>query len=229
VNSQDVSWARAVVSRTVSASSVPRCGAHADAIGDQQRVRGNEAEEDRQQDADRFLGAAQVHPQQYQNQRQRAAQLPGLEGQRQQRKQRVDAAGHGDGDGQHVVDRQRGPRNQAGVTSEQHGSDAVATAAGREQLDHLVVSKGDHEDGDGRGQCKVQPEVGMGAERLEGFFRPVGRGRKAIRTEAHPGEKGGQGEGVPCAGGERIERAAEEDGAQSGMHEDAVWWNRQPR
>jgi hypothetical protein len=185
-----------------------------DAVDDQQSMGGDEAEEDRQQDADRLLHAAQVQPQEQQHQRQFGAQLPVLRAERQHREQRVGATGDRDRHGQHVIDDQRRARDQAGVLSQQDGGDAVAAAPGREQLDHLVVGEGDDEDRDRGGQRQVEAEVGVRAEGLESFFRTVGRGRQAVGAEADPGQEGGQGERMACFSLERVEGPAEEGGAQ---------------
>jgi hypothetical protein len=61
-----------------------------DAIHDQHQVGGDEAEEDRQQDLDRFLQAAQIHYDQQRDKERLGPQLVGLEAERHARRQSVD-------------------------------------------------------------------------------------------------------------------------------------------
>ena len=126
-----------------------------------------------------------------------------------QAEHRVGSAGDRDGDRENVVDDQRGARGQARVGSDQRCRDPVAAAAGREQLDDLVVRERDDEDGDGRRDRQVQPEVRVVAERLERFFGTVGRRRESVGAETHPCQEGHQRQRMARLGLEGIECPSE--------------------
>jgi hypothetical protein len=83
--------------------------------------------------------------------------------------------------------------------------------------------------GEGGGQRQVEPEVGVLAERLEGFLRAVGGRRESVGAKADPGQEGGQCEGMPGLGLERVEGPAEQCGAQVRKHGGWSWWNELPR
>ncbi len=78
------------------------------AVCDQQQVGDAEADENRQQEANRLLHPAHVEHQQRRDQQQLGGKLELAGGGRQQAEQRVDTAGDRYRYGQHVVDDQRG-------------------------------------------------------------------------------------------------------------------------
>ena len=133
----------------------------------------DEADENRQQDLDCFLDAAQIDGQQQAHQHHCKRYFPAMPLQRQQTEHRVSAAGHRNGDGQHVVDDQRRTRNQAGAWADQLGCDFVAATAVRKQLDDLVVGQRNDEHGQNGRRGEIQAELGMRSEREIGFFGAV--------------------------------------------------------
>ena len=155
-----------------------------------------------------FLHAAQVEHDQRDDQRAFGDQLVRLEAERQQAEQRIHAAGDRDRDGEHVVDDQRRAGGQAGVGPEQAGRDPIAAAAGRKQLDDLVVGKRDDEHRRRGGDRQVQAELGVLAERPERLLRAVAGRGDAVGAQPHPGEKRDQRDVVPGLLVERVERLA---------------------
>jgi hypothetical protein len=182
-----------------------------DAVHDQHQVGGDEAEEDRQQDLDRLLQAAQVHHDQQRDEERLGPEFIGLKAERQEGRQRVDPGGDRDRDGQHVVEDQRAAGHQPQVGADQLGGDAVAAAPGREQLDHLVVGQRDDEDGDRGGDRHVQAEVGMGAQRAEGLLGAVGGRGQPVRAQPDPGQERHQRHRMAGLALHRVERLAEDD------------------
>jgi hypothetical protein len=182
-----------------------------DAVDDQHQVGGDETEEDRQQDLDRFLQAAQIHHDQQRDEEGFGPKFIRLEAERQEGRQRVDPGGDRDRDGQHVVQHQRRARHQPEVRPDQLGGDAVTAAAGREQLDHLVVGQRDDEDGDRGGGRHVQAEVGMGAQRAEGLLGAVGGRGQPVRTQPDPGQERHQRHRMAGLALHRVEGLAEDD------------------
>jgi hypothetical protein len=81
-------------------------------------------DEERQERAHRFLDAADVEDREAEDHRELEGQLEGLPGDRKIGEHRLAAARDGDGDRQHVVDRERGPRDDARAVAEE----LVATA-----------------------------------------------------------------------------------------------------
>lgn len=144
-----------------------------DAVHDQHEVRGDEAEEDRQQDLDRLLQPAQIHHDQQADEKRFGPEFIRLEAERQERRERIDAGRDRDRDGEHIVEDQGAAGHETQIRPDELGGHAVAAAPGREQLDHLVVGERDDEHRDGGGDGHVQAEVRMRAERAKGFFRTV--------------------------------------------------------
>ena len=87
------------------------------AVSNEKRMRNDEADEDRKQQADRLLHAPQVEKQQHDRQADLEAQLRRAERWRKQREQRIDAARDRDRDGQHVIDDQCAPGYKSRIRS----------------------------------------------------------------------------------------------------------------
>jgi len=83
------------------------------------------------------------------------------------------------------------------------GGDLVATTAGREQLDDLVIGQGDDEYGQEGSSGEIETEMGILAQGEERFLRTVARGRQSVSAQPDPGKKRNQCKVVP---GFRIER-----------------------
>ncbi len=81
---------------------------HRDAVHDEAEMQHHEAEEDRQQHHDRLAHAAEVETGHQDDEREFGGELECLRAHRQQAEECIDAARERRGDGQHVVDQQRG-------------------------------------------------------------------------------------------------------------------------
>ncbi len=95
---------------------------------------------------------------------------------------------------QHVVDQKGGAGDDAGFLAQGMGGDDVAAAARGKVLDDPGVGRGDDKDGEGRGQGQEDGQVGVAAESLESLLGTVGRGRRAVRAQADPGQERDQGQ-----------------------------------
>src|SRR5205823_10306315 len=115
-------------------------------------VGGEKSEEDRHQDADRFLHAAQVEHGQAGDDGQLHRQLPDVPGQGKVGEDGFAAGGDRGGAGEDVVDEQRRAADHAGGGAEQARGDDVTAAAEREVLDDFRVGGGDDEHRDARRQ-----------------------------------------------------------------------------
>ncbi len=193
--------------------AVEQFGFGGDAVADQQGMAQEKAKENRQQDLDRLLHAAQVEQDQQAHQRQFADELVGLPVRGQQAEHRIRRAGHRNGDGQHIVHNQRRAGQQAGIGADQARRRLVAAAAGREQLNHLIVGQRDDEHRHRRGDCQIKPQMGMHPQRQKRFFGAVTCGRKSVRTQPDPGQERHQHDVLPGIGIERIELGAEQQPA----------------
>ncbi len=139
-------------------------------------------------------------------------ELPGLPPRRQEAEDLVAARGDGDGDRQHVVDDEGAARHDPELRAQELRRDEVAAAARREELDDLAVGERDDADRDGGENRQPDRQVGVGAEGLERFLGAVRRGGQSVGAQAHPGEKGGEGDGVEDPRIHRIPGLPDEDG-----------------
>jgi hypothetical protein len=155
-------------------------------------MRNEKAEKDRQQDRDRLPHTAQIQDQQHGDEREFRRELEHHRPLGQQAEQRIDPTCNRNGDRQNVIDDQPGTRNEARARTDQAGRDTIATAAGREQLDHLVVGERNDEYRRGRGDRHEQAEVGVCAQSTERLLGTIRRRRQTVGPEADPGEKGDQ-------------------------------------
>src|SRR6266853_901911 len=112
-------------------------------VDDQEGVRENEAEKDRQQHRDGFLYSAQVEQYERDDERDFGRKLVRLEPERKQREQRVDAARDRNRNGEYVIEDERRTRGEASVRADQPRGDAIATPACGKELDDLVVGERD--------------------------------------------------------------------------------------
>ena len=144
-----------------------------DAVDDQQSMGDDEAQEDRQQDLDRLLHAAQVENDQDQTEDDVGGKGVGLGTGREQAEQGIHASGDGNGNGEHIVHQQRRAGNQPGAWTEQLRGHLVAAAAGGKQFDHLVIGQGDDEHGQEGGSGQVQAKMGVWTQGQERFGRAV--------------------------------------------------------
>ena len=108
---------------------------------------------------------------------------------RQEAEQRVTRRGDRDGDGEDVVDQQRGAGDHAGTGPQQLAGDHVAAAAGGELLDDAAVGGRDQQHRDRHEGGERHGEVGVLAERLERLLGAVGGGRQPVGSQADPGEE----------------------------------------
>ena len=131
------------------------------AVHDQERVRENETDKDRQQDRDRFPHPTQVEQHEPHDERDFGCKLVWLEGERKQREQGIDPARDRNRDGEHVIENERGARDEARIGADQARGDPVAAPARGKQLDDLVVGERDDEHGRRRGEREVQPQIGV--------------------------------------------------------------------
>ena len=191
-------------------------GMRDDAVGDEQHVRHHEADENRQQYLDGLLHAAQVEKGERDDEHDLGGELVGLEAKRQQRVERVHAAGDGDRDREHVIEDERRAGGDPGMGPEQPGCDAIAAPAGGKQLDDLVVGERDDENRQRRGERKIQPEMRVLAQGAEGFLRSVAGGGDAVGTKADPGEKRHQRDVVARFLVQRVQRRPKKLVAQFG-------------
>ncbi len=181
-----------------------------DPVDDEETVGDHEADENRQQHADRLLHAAQVEIEQKQNEDDLEPELQLTVGPGQEREQCVDAARHRDRDGEDVVDDEGAAGDKARGGPEQAAGDLVAAPAVREQLDDLVVGEGDHEHGDCRQRRQVEPERSVRAERKERLRRPVAGRRQAVGAEPDPGKESDERDVLARLAAEGVERLAED-------------------
>ena len=66
-------------------------------------------------------------------------------------------------------------RDQAHVGADQLAGDPITAATRGKQFDDLVVRQGDDEHRHRSRDCHIQAEMGMVAQRPEGFFRTICR------------------------------------------------------
>ena len=163
-----------------------------DAVADQERVGDEEPEKNGQQDADRLLHAAHVHHQQHNDQHQLGSELEIACRGRQQAEQGIDATGNRYRDSEDIVDNQRRAGDQSRARADETARYAIPAAAGRKQLDDLVVRERNNEHRRRGRERHVEPEVGVLAQRLERLFRTVGRGGKSVCAQTDPGDKSRQ-------------------------------------
>ena len=97
-------------------------------------MRQYEHKKDREQELDRFLGAAEVEKYQPQHKGNFSDQFDAMHGCREKTEERVCAAGNRNSDGQHVIHNQSGTGNQAGPWTQQFRGDEIAAAARGKQL-----------------------------------------------------------------------------------------------
>ncbi len=179
-----------------------------DAVDNQHQVGGDKAEKDGQQDLDGFFQAAQIHDNEHGNEEGFGPYLVRLETERQEGRERVHPGRDRDGDREHIVEHEGAAGNQAQVGADQFGGDAVTASTGGKQFDHLVVGQRNDEHRHRGGDGHVQAQVGMDAQRAEGFFRAVGGGGQAVRAQADPGQEGHQRHRVARFRFQRVERLA---------------------
>ncbi len=102
-----------------------------------------------------------------------------------------DAGRDGDGDGEGVVDDQRGGGDQAGVGAEVGAGDRVGPAAHRVGVDHLAVGEDqdgqEGDDGDRDGEDQVQGPGARDGQHEDDGLGPVGHRRRARRATAPTG------------------------------------------
>ena len=188
------------------------------AVDDQEGVGEDETEKDRQQHGDRLLHPAQVEQHERGDERDLGGELVGLEAERKQREERIDAARDRDRNREYVVENQRGARSQARVRADQARGDPIAASARGKKLDHLVVGERDDEHRHRGGEREVQAELGVLAQGPKRLFGAVAGRRDSVRAEAHPGEKGDQRDVPSRLLVQGIERLAEQLLAQIRKH-----------
>ena len=153
----------------------------ANSAHDDHGVRDQEDQEDRRQDQDRFLDAAEVEQRQTAEYGEHGDQLVRVPRLRQKTEHGVARGRDRDGDREDVVDQQRGSGYQARVRSEVLRRDDVSTAALRELLDDPAVPVGDDEHRQRHGQREEQRHVAVTIpERLERLLGPVRRRRQTV-------------------------------------------------
>ena len=165
-------------------------GAHA--VADDHGVGDDKGHEHRHESHDRFLDPAQVEHDQKHHPGDGHAKTPGLPGCGQETEDRVRAAGHGQGDGEHVVDKQGTARDHAHLGRKQRAGHDVAAAPGGEQFDDLGIGGTDDENGQGRAQGHEHGQEGVLAQGQVGLGRTVAGRGQPVRAQAHPGEKGNE-------------------------------------
>jgi hypothetical protein len=190
-------------------------GVGIETVADQEYVDHDERQENRQQDLDRFLHAAQVEHQQYGGHEHAEGDFPLVEPDGEQAEKRVRSGRDGDRDGQHVIHDQRRPGHEPRVRADQARRDLVAAAAVGKELDHLVVGERDDEYRHRDGEGEVEPEVLVGAQGEIGFLGAVARRGQPVGAEAHPREERDQGDAVAGTGIERVTRLADQYFAQA--------------
>ena len=167
---------------------------------DDEDMRQQEDQEDRQQKCDRFLDAAHV---QHDEQKDRRAldnhhrlvvrETKGAEIAACQTKQRVAGRRDRGGDGQHIIDQQRAARYDADSAAKQLRGHQIAAAAAGKFFDDMAIARRDDEDRQNRGQRQEDGQIMMGHavldEVLEGFGRAVARRRQPVGPQTRPRPK----------------------------------------
>src|SRR5262249_26124178 len=108
----------------------------------------------------------------------------------------IAGGGDGDGDGKDVIYEEGAAGDDAGAFAEELGGDHVSAAAVGKVLDDAAVGDGDNADGCRHDEGQQEGQVGVRAQRLEGFLGAVAGGGQAVSPEAYPGQEGDQGEMV---------------------------------
>ena len=114
--------------------------------------------------------------------------MPGEPLRRENGKDGVSAAGYRNGDGEHVIDKQRASGNNAGCWGEKLGCDEISATAAGEEFDDLRIADANDGDGQHGGESHDRRERNVNAEGFERFLRTVTGGRKSVGAEADPCE-----------------------------------------
>ena len=101
----------------------------------------------------------------------------------------VRAAGDRDRDRQDVVNEQGRSGDHTPLRPQQLAGHDVAAAAKRELANDLGVGERDDEHRDRAGEGECQRQVGVLAQRAEGFIRPIGRRGQSVGAQANPCQK----------------------------------------
>ncbi len=178
---------------------------------DHEEVGGHEDEEDRNENLDALLDAAQVEHDEDTEDQHLEDESVSAPGDRQEAEDLVDPGSDRRRDRQDVVEDEGAARDHAEPGAEQLGRDEVsATAAGKE-LDDLAVAGRDDDDGRGDHEGEEHREVGVRAQRLERLLGTVRGGRQPVGAQPDPRQKGRERDGVKHPRIHRIPGLSDED------------------
>ncbi len=105
-----------------------------------------------------------------------------LEADRKQREQRIDTARYRNRNGEHVIENERGTRNEARVRADQPRRDPVAASARGKQLDDLVIGERDDEHRRRGGEREVKAQIRVLAQRAKRLLGAVAGGGYPVRS-----------------------------------------------
>lgn len=153
----------------------------------------HEKEKDRHQELDGFLDTSEIEHRQSNHEDDGCSETKLIE--LEDAEKCVDACRDRDGNGEDVIDHEGRARSQTGPFAKEFGGDDVAAAARREELDDLVVARGNDEDRDRRGESEIDGQVRIfPSQGTIGFFWPIGRRGEAVGPKASPSQKGHKGQ-----------------------------------
>ena len=118
--------------------------------------------------------------------------LPHLPFHRQQAEQRVGAARHAEGDGQHIIANQGATGHHPRRRRQQFAGDQVTAAAAGKGLDDLRITRADDDNRQDGGNGDEQAQKRVRFQRDKRRFRAVTGRRQPIRAQTDPGEQGDQ-------------------------------------
>ena len=171
-----------------------------DAVADEEEVRAQEDEEDRQEHLDRFLHPPEVQHHEHRERRRGRAELVGLPLQRQEGEDGVGSRRDGDGDREDVVHHERGTGHDAEFRPQELRGHHIPAAAGGEVLDEQAVGERDHRHRHHHQQGERQGQVLVAEDGPECLVGAVGRGGEAVGAQPYPGEEGHQRDVVEDGG-----------------------------